>query len=132
MMIKPERRSDTYTNPAATYLLDGQVRELAFLKIRPVVTQLDIRDAEDVADHVPVHLLGPGAFLKSGTLLLLRRLLLVRLALDWGCRSGSFGHDVSAHGSRRQESRDQETDRLHKEIHLLTGKYTDFVYGLAE
>jgi hypothetical protein len=83
MILESERKLDAYTHTAVTYLLDRQVRELAFLKIRPVVTKLDIGDAEDVADHVPVHLLGPGAFLKSGTLLLWRSLL-VRFALDWG------------------------------------------------
>lgn len=83
MILEPERNLGAYTYTAATYLLDRQVRELAFLKIRPIVTQLDIRDAEDVADHVPVHLLGPGAFLESGSLLLWR-LLLVWLVLDWG------------------------------------------------
>lgn len=86
MNFEPERSLDAYPHTSTTvvtYLLDRQVRELAFLKIRPVVTQLDIRDAEDVADHVPVHLLGPAAFLESGTLLLWRSLL-VRFALDWG------------------------------------------------
>ena len=59
MNFEPERSLDAYPHTSTTvvtYLLDRQVRELAFLKIRPVVTQLDIRDAEDVADHVPVHL----------------------------------------------------------------------------
>lgn len=84
MNFEPERSLDAYPHTTVvTYLLDRQVREFAFLEIRPIVTKLDIRDAEDVADHVPVHLLGPGAFLKSGTLLLWR-LLLVWFAFDRG------------------------------------------------
>lgn len=69
-----------------SYLLHRQLRKVVLLKIRPVVMQLNLGDAKDVADHGLVHLLCPGDLRRrsSSRTLLLGRLLSVRLVLDWG------------------------------------------------
>lgn len=89
--IKIQTRKDDPIDRA--YLFRSETWKLALLQIRPVVAEVDVRDAQYVADEIPIHVIGPGDALHADGSLFGRRGLFVRVALDGG-RGGCFGHDA--------------------------------------